>query len=414
MTIAPPASVSAACSRTAAAAASDCAICDAMEGTVGDYVAHVLSEPRHLQLSVETTVDSIGFCARHGVRIAKLQGGSIAIRAFLERAVSGILALLDGCPGGEDRLRDLLFAASGACPACSFEGRRLTPLLARHARLARSSGGRLAPALCLRHFHALVSQSGLDELPRWAAMEAECLSAAAAALEHGMPDTLTATARLIAGPCAASSQMPTSEVCSVCDAMTAARNRWLILLRDSLRTDAAPEMLLPLCGEHIWLCHSIGQTQLSERATRYALEIAVRRLRQAAAKLEEEERRLEREKTSVWYRARSPAYLLGQRRRIVTDMPRCPACERIAIARDRAVFNMLEELPARRGRDTEQVRGLCMKHFAYSRVVAPAGGVRHSLTQAQVEALRTLEKDLETSGPELNERALLFLSGTAS
>jgi hypothetical protein len=188
-----------------------------------------------------------------------------------------------------------------------------------------------------------------------------------------------------------------------------------MLARESVRTDAAPEMLLPLCGEHIWLCHSSGDARLADRATRNALEISARRLRRAAAMLEDEERRLERSKASVWYRAKSPAYILGQRRRIVTDMPRCHACERIAVARDRSVSQMLEQLRDRRERDAlEHDGGLCVKHFAYARVIAPAGVVRDALTKAQVKELRALVDQLAASPEREQVKALGFLSGGAS
>ena len=240
-------------------------------------------------------------------------------------------------------------------------------------------------------------------------MESACLSAAAAALDEAGPGALTAATRLMAGPRTVDAPGSLPGGCRVCEAMSAARKRWLMLVRESIRTDAAPEMLLPLCAEHLWLSHSSDDARLADRATRNALEISARRLRQAAAKLEDEERRLERSKASVWYRAKSPAYVLGQRRRIVTDMPRCPACERVAVARDRTIAQALEQ--ARDG--GERAAGLCMKHFAYARVIAPAGALRESLTRAQVKQLRSLARELSVATSVSRQRALFFLSGTA-
>jgi hypothetical protein len=386
-----------------------------MHGTARQYMASVLCDPAHLRANAEAIADAVGFCTRHATSIADFEDGAQPIGAVLQRALAAISALFERRPGGEERLKDVLFSAPGACPACAFEDRQLTALLAHHAARLRRHDAESTSALCLPHFHALITVSELADLREWTAMESACLSAAAAVLDSGGPGALTAATRLIAGRQAPISTVSLPGGCRVCEAMSAARKRWLMLVRECLRTDAAPEMLLPLCGEHIWLCHSSGDTRLADWATRKALEITARKLRRAAAKLGEEEHRLERSKASVWYRAKSPAYILGQRRRIVTDMPRCPACERIAIARDRTVSRVLEQLRDKREQDAlERDGGLCMKHFAYARIIAPAGVVRDALTRAQVKELRTLTGQFGAAADGLWERVLGFLSGTAS
>ena len=385
-----------------------------MLGAADAYVRDVLDDPAQLEANVEAIADAVGFCARHAGLIANVAGNTPTIDAVLERASRAILALFDARPGGNDRLKDILFSAASACPACAFEDRRLTPLLAHRAASLRRRPDFDAAPVCLPHFHGLIDESQLSDLRAWAAMQGECIAAAAAALDADTAEAMTAATGLIAGtqPAPAAASLPA--VCPVCAAMTAARTRWQVLARESLRTGAAPEMLLPLCGQHIWSCHADVDGRLAEWTTRTVLKIAARNLRLSAIKIEDEERKLERSKASVWYRARNPAYILGQRRRIVSQMPRCAACERIAVARDRAVSDLLEQLQSERGRELlERDGGLCMKHFALARVIAPAGVVRDALTTVQVGKLATLVDQLRTKATK-REIALALLSCTAS
>lgn len=412
MAIASSASVSPARRRRGASVTAGCGICEAMHGAAHDYVVGSLCDAEHLQANAEAIADAVGFCARHAACIADFEDGAGPIAAVLRRALAAVSALFDDRPGMGDRLKEVLFAAPDACPACAFVERRLTALLARHAARLRVRDKNGGSVLCLPHFDGLIGESELDDLPRWAAMEAACLADAGAALDGGDPGALVAATRLIAGRRPADTAVALAGHCRVCEPTSAARRRWLMLVRESVRTDAAPEMLLPLCGEHIWLCHASGDARIAGLATRNALEVSVRRLRRAAAKLQDEERRLERSKTSVWYRAKNPAYILGQRRRVVTDTPRCPACERVAIARDRAVLQLLEQLRDRRAREAiEHDGGLCMKHFAYARVIAPAGTVRDALTKAQIKELLALRDRLDASQGDAWTRVLAFLSG---
>lgn len=46
-------------------------------------------------------------------------------------------------------------------------------------------------------------------------------------------------------------------------------------------------------------------------------------------------------------------HLLGQRRRVIRDLPRCPACERAVLAAERALFQVREALREDRARLAE-------------------------------------------------------------
>lgn len=403
--------------RAVSVATPRCSLCDAMQGTEAHYVACVLCDPGHLDANVRAIAEAFGFCPAHAGHVALADEHTTAIASVMRHALAATRALLDERPGMEDWLRDILFAAEDACPACSFAERRLSGFLGRHAAALRSHSHKRARAqctLCLPHFQALIGISELPDLPQWTAAQIEILASAAAALETGGATGLSAVTRLVAGRRGAffAASEPLGTACRVCFAMQAAKLRWLMLARESVRTDAAPGMILPTCPEHIWACHASADARLALHATRHALEVRLQNLRKAAVFLEEQARRLELSKRSVWYRAKNPAYILGQRRRAVTEMLRCPACERMAVARDRAVGELLEDLRSKRD-SPERSHDLCMKHFAHARIIAPAGVVRDTLTSIQQAELSALGHELAEVPDRLWKQALAHLSGNS-
>ena len=397
----------------AAAAVRTCDACEATEGSAAHYVRRILCEPRYREPNARAIAEALGFCPAHAAFVAAFDEHAARIGAVTREALAIARTLLR--PHGremEERLLEILFAAPNACPACRFKESRLASFIARRAAAlrSRSRGGSRPHALCLPHFHALLGASELSDLSEWVAMEIDLLSDAQAALEADGPGVLLAVTRWVAGrrslPPMRGASLATR--CRVCLAARAAKARWLALLRESMRTDAAPGMLLPLCGEHIWDCHSTGDARLAAQATRNALEVASRRLRKAAARLREEEEQLELAKRSVWYKPKSAAYILGHRRRVIAGGSRCAACERIAVACDRAVSELLEDQRGLRAREHE----CCMKHFACARVIAPAGATRESLTDAQLAALSGLERELAAAPEAAWKQALGCFSGS--
>ncbi|TAK86250.1 MAG: hypothetical protein EPO20_07950 [Betaproteobacteria bacterium] len=392
-----------------------------MRGTEAHYAQRSLCDPAHSEANARAIADAVGFCHVHAAHVAAPRQFSSAMSAVMHRALAFLRPLFESRPGTEDHalevqdhVLEILFAARGVCPACSFSERRLSGLLTRHASALRSGRAKdAARALCLQHFRALIGLSELSDLTHWVEMEVELLAAAENMLDADDPRALRRLTRLVAGRRARPPDIqpaPDSD-CRVCVAMRTARARWLEVACGSVRTDAAPSLVMPTCAEHIWDCHEADDPNLAAYATRNAFELSLKNLRRAAVVLKQEERKLEEAKRSVWYRKKSPAYILGQRRRVVTKIPRCPACEHIAVARDGAIAGLLEDLRDKRKREEFQGgRGLCMKHYALARIIAPAGPVRDALTNTQLTELSSLQRKLSESPDKAWQDAAIYLS----
>ena len=362
-----------------------------MRGTTADYARRVLCDPSRGEANARTIAEAFGFCLAHAGHLLGIERRASDIAAVMKGAAAAAGDLLGPGAGHEDRLLDLLFGAAQACPACRHSGRRLAGLLARHAAALRSSmrGAARPPPPCLPHFRALVAMSEQADLRSWIVAEIDFLSAVvpsadAAPVVAGLPDV----------PCAGFDG-PTTSGCPICAAMQRARARWLESAKVSAQTGLVPWAVLPGCAEHLWACALSGDSRLAIGAVEHAIDAALGTLRRAVSWLDKEDRRLELEARSVFYRPRSPAFVLGQRRKALRGLWRCAACERMAAARERAVGALLERLSDKRRREEfERGYGLCMKHFAEVRLVAPAGTLRETLTALHAAKLRALEQDL--------------------
>lgn len=395
-----------------ASAPKACSLCASMHGTTARYARTVLCNSERREANAEAIADALGFCPAHGAFVAGLDGHGAEIGAVMREAIRRTRMLLDAGPGKEDRLLEVLFAAANACPACRYAERRLTGFLLRHAAFLRTSvrySAQPKRPLCLPHFVSLIGVSEKKDLLPWAGMEIDFLSKVSGSLDAGGPSAMLAATRLVAGyPDATPAFLLKNAAplledagCTVCLAMRRAFFRWIEALRESIRIDAAPSVLLATCPEHVWACNLFGDSEVAARATRHALGVALRTLRRAAVKLHQEDRRLEAEARSVWFKRKNPAYLLGKQRNVITKMPRCFACERVAVARDRAIGEVLEQMREKRHREAfEREFGLCMKHFALARVIAPAGMVRDFLTEIHAAKLHSLELELAGLAPD--------------
>lgn len=402
-----------------------CAVCEAMQGSEAHYAQRVLPDPRHVPVNAQAVADALGFCHLHVGHVLAPHERASAVGTVMHRALGLLRPLLEARNGTDDHafevqdhVLEILFAARSGCPACSFAERRLTGLLARHAAELRSGRevnvGR-ERTLCVPHFRALIGFSALSDLADWVEMEVEALACAEARLQRDEPCTVRALVRIIAGRRARPPQaVPGIVDCPVCVAMRAAKERWLELARGSVRADAAPSLIMPSCPEHIWDCHDTHDAGLAAFASRIAFNTVLDHLRRAAVLLRHEERKLEESKRSVWYKKKSPAYILGHRRALVTKAPVCPACERIAVARDAAINRLLEELRHRQMReDFERGPGLCIKHYALARIIAPAGAVREAIEGTQLRRLSVIENKLSRSPADAWREAVIYLSDSS-
>ena len=381
-----------------------------MLGTAQHYARYLLCDPERREANAEAIAGALGFCPAHAAFLRGLEGSGAEIGAVMRRAAVAVRALLEPGPGHEDRLVEILFGAARACPACRYAERRLGSLLARHAATLRSltrGPERTPPPLCLPHFRALLAASEQSDLRHWIAVEIDVLSAVSAPVDApwivvGRPDVppASAPAGAVAG-------------CAICAAGRGARERWLESAKESVRLDAGEGAVLPGCPDHLLTCIQSGDARLAARAVQHARDAALRTLWRAVSRVDEEDRRVALEARSVFYRPKSPAFVLGQRRKALRPLWRCAPCERTAAARERAVGQLLAYLGDQGHRDAfGREQGLCLKHFAEVRLIAPSGAMRDTLTAVQSAKLRTLERGLAAAGSPAWKEAICRFSGT--
>jgi hypothetical protein len=126
-------------------------------------------------------------------------------------------------------------------------------------------------------------------------------------------------------------------------------------------------------------------------AVRYATQVQTEALQAGVVALAHDNASREAAKQSVFYRRKSAAWILGQQRKMITRIPRCPACERMSIAQERAVGDLVCKLgDARRRNVTGTLADLCLKHFASVYAFVWKSDMRVTLVSAQIDTLRRL------------------------
>lgn len=119
---------------------------------------------------------------------------------------------------------------------------------------------------------------------------------------------------------------------------------------------------------------------------------------------------------------------MREARQVVIYPIRCPVCERLAAARDRAIHLLFALLLEQRHRAAfEAGHGLCLKHFSRALSLRPSPGAETVLIETETAKLALLRWELEealrkrawTARPEVSgnertawKRALRRFSGT--
>jgi hypothetical protein len=132
------------------------------------------------------------------------------------------------------------------------------------------------------------------------------------------------------------------EACPVCACISRVLDQWVELTDKAARIGLGLWTVFPTCPTHIWICAHLCGSATAHQVARYVSKIMIESLQRAVAAMAREDQEREIASKSVWFKQKSPSYLLGQRRKLVTRMPRCPACECFAVARDRAIGRILD------------------------------------------------------------------------
>jgi hypothetical protein len=405
-----------------------CPVCETLANSDADYFTRAFGDSRRFAATSEAVTDTLGFCTRHGATLLSQEHLSRGIFHVFRDVIPRMVPLMAEKHLYEDRVQQVFFGASSACPACAYGDRtaaRHAGRLARHFSRARdqTERGRLE-SLCFRHFAILAGElkpeiriaaltqyaDTLDDAARTTetllqsggALDARALEDGAGALHHAL-DLIAG--RPVPGPypdgdalAEALQCCPTltegiayPKACPLCIEVVRARQRWISNVPVAAQFKQIAWLFFPTCSEHIWTVIRIGDPNLTAAVVTHALHAAIGHIYQQimalvrAAEINEELAK-EAARFVRW----------GRRRRRKTEIPkpitvrptRCPGCERLGIAEDQATGGMLELLQQRKYRNAfHRGYGLCMKHFAQVYLMAPKGGLRSMLAEGQQERL---------------------------
>jgi hypothetical protein len=416
-----------------------CAVCEQLRVSEHDFPVNGAERPEDIALAREAIVDAIGFCEDHGAALLR-QGDCHALARILGDATDCILGWLGDEKRYADRMLEVFFAVGRACPTCKLQGHRLT----HHVRrLAEGNHGQPGEReLCFSHYRdvantvsaatLLVLANGqrklleavigeIGRIPEEPCSDSDCLPIA--------PETLRWASRMVASEVALVDKVSDAErgihvvtteggdrdrdscddetSCPVCAGIQREEARWLEMTKTVARLGHDLWTVLPTCAKHIQQCARCDDEDVALAATRYAAEVQLASLRDGIAALVQDDRNREVARKSVFYRRKSPAYVLGQQRKMVTNLPRCPACERLVVAQDRGIMEALQRLrPARRGTAGEYFARFCLKHFGAVYVYTMPGEVRSWLVGIQMQRFGELRTHLAQAADRGDATAL--------
>lgn len=398
----------------------NCPVCAALESADRRYVDHVLLGRGQTQ--AQAIADTLGFCALHAAHVSSGWSSSASIARALDAAIRLTLEMLEGRKADSDSTRDFLFESAHACPACTYSARMVSSAAASAAAgpWTRKRGAS-ATALCYPHYRGAAYCVDAAHLPVLAKAELErvdsvkdhmrSLDAAgeespAMRLIAGAPRPSPAVAsrntqslRELMDSLSGTIEPPNArEACPVCVAMIRDLDRRVGAARGALRFRSDGWMVLPTCAEHLRLFALLSGEEVAQHAAEQSVVTIARLLRSGIAAVERGRRRREAESKSVWYKPKSPSYLLGLEREVVTRAPPCPVCNGLAAARERAADAIVERVRKRQSAaGLEQGHGLCMKHFAHVFLFTSRGPAREALAAVQRDKLSALRQDLSRS-----------------
>jgi len=189
------------------------------------------------------------------------------------------------------------------------------------------------------------------------------------------------------------------QACPVCREVRRAWIEWIRWLDEPVARPGRVADLLPGCPEHVWaVVHRAGECLAGRAATR-ALERGLGDLRIAAGTLhppppkpDRRPRLLERIEDALW----GPSRRFQRAREMLLRADRCPICERLTLAQDRAIrllFALLQDSQHRIV--VERGYGLCLSHFARALALDPPPEIAAALAGIEAARLACLHWELE-------------------
>lgn len=414
-----------------------CAVCEQLEASSKEYFGHAFTDRQRLPAICESLVDAGGFCKRHARMLASRE----ELAEEVARAFVSVIAKYEEILGHEkfyaDRLQEISFAANHSCPACWFEHYRSAVLLDRLMWSAASAFRctRVLPVimLCFPHFQQLTPALKLDMLGQWVELQIKTISCFEPALadarrdpliatvEHSALDleTLRAALRMLRGKPPTRSPVLVNQhgvwddpdsnrgdpycalghpkKCPVCVEMHRAFTRAMDRLPQALAFGHEFWLAFPDCAEHVWACMQEHDSLIAAAVVRQVFDNTMSHLKKVRSALRQ---------LAQWEQEVASALQEGKERprrmrppspnQVLSHAPRCPVCERVAIAHDAALERVLAAAQSRKGRDALQLGyGLCGKHFADAYALTLRNEIQSHLASMHLERLGRLKSQLE-------------------
>jgi len=369
-----------------------CPLCVAADAADAGYCRHVVATPERRRHCIEAIAATLGFCVSHAELIEAAAEHGADFDELLAAAAARLVEHFQRAP---DHARDALFDAQRACPACQWGEQRATR--AAHWLLAECGEERARwPALCIDHVHTAIRLAPDAALQPLLAQQGERLrDGAGLAQIGGSPRParrqLARMRRLVAARRfdRVEELFDDPTLCPVCAWIARTIEHWIESVRTAVRIRADAQTVFPLCARHVWIAADACRDAAGAIAA-HAAAVARRALALGLDAIRRDEQADAEAKTNVWYRRRSPAYVLGRRRRAAFCLPACLPCLLTATALEFAVESLVDALGSHRQRQRlERGHGLCAKHFAHA-VLLAGGRARDALWALELAKLRDL------------------------
>lgn len=408
-----------------------CPVCHEVAGHDATYFFWFFNES-YLELhTLDALTRSLGFCPGHAAMLSRSSLGAYQLAA-VHRVLASRLrsALAAGRPPRRSAGGPAPALQRGPCPACRSRVETESRVTWVLAELLEDPGPRRRygerALLCFPHLQAVAARLGRPALEHLLDIHGDATAAALATLAEAEPGgdqeaakTVLPGLRLAVGHEQLGAGLPrvgdhdpdppddpvealraalrAGRGCPIC---LTVRRTWIAWFRWVAAAAARREVvddLLPACPEHVWAVASPADTPLALATATHALRTVGARLELAARAL-----RAATPAPRGALAARLRETLRGDRDRVrraragLAVAVRCPLCQRLAAARDRAIDLLFAIGASGDGRALVGAGpGLCMKHLACVLAGRPPAPLRETVVDVELGRLACLEWELE-------------------
>ncbi|MCO8255990.1 hypothetical protein NKF26_19460 [Haladaptatus sp. AB618] len=380
-----------------------CPVCDHLRNHEAEFRFWFIAERYHQRELLDALTNSLGFCVDHGELLADSPRSRSPMTSAHEVVSRRTLSRFEA--GEIDRTT---WSSLATCPACaSFEraGDRTVSFLGHGLETSAAEYGDPGIA-CFPHFRSLaatvspslfhtllpVQRRQFHDVRKTVRSMRENPTTAT---DSSLPSELETALQLTVGHDIHPSALPPPDVdpnatrdpvgdftalldsgdgCPVCLEVSRAWQTWLAWL---LHADCDGDRLhdvLPACREHVWGCVRYGDTDLAMAIADAASDPVASRLTRAMRLLDDDPESREDVSATLAHVDSLRRFVPRLRddgttraREAIRRPIRCPVCDRMETARDRAVELLLALLEQPRFRQAfEDGYGLCLNHCSYA------------------------------------------------